>query len=112
MTEEFVLDIEGTGVVKHMTYNIVITWESDETQEKIEDVITAIKLKKTELKFDDEYKGPIIVLKNGIKEWMEATLENTVYGRCKSLEAGDTIGGPELIFGSEADRASFILRWL
>lgn len=107
MTEEFPLDIEGTGVIKHMTFNMVVTWDSPETQEKCDDKFVEL------LKIDSEKsKGPIIVLKDGIVEWCQQTLENSVYGRCKSLESGDSVGGPELIFGSEADRACFVLKWL
>ena len=126
MTKEFVLDIEGTGVLKHMTFNMTITWKNEETEEsedvrnrlvigKIDDeFITAIKEKEAELKPDDEYKGPVIILNDGIKEWCEATLEFPVYGRCKAWEdeVHDGPGGPELVFSSEGDRAAFILKWL
>ena len=106
MTEEFVLDIEGTGVIKHMTFNMVITWESTETEEKIDDQFVEA------LEYDSKPGGPVIVLQDGIKEWLEANMKHPVYGRCKSLEADETIGGPELLFGSEGDRAYFVLRWL
>ena len=130
MTEEFILDIEGTGVIKHMTFNMLITWESKETQEKIDDKkvpkfsgwtvddkeVDINKIsdeeKKTKLEFDSEPSGPVIVLQDGVKDWCEATLQHSVWGRCKSLSSGEETGPPELIFGSEADKASFILRWL
>ena len=49
-----------------------------------------------------------LVLQDGIKEWLSENLENPVYF---SFSFEEKIG-PTLIFGSEADRASFVLKWM
>ena len=107
MIEEFILNIEGTGLVKHLTFNMLLEWESKEDNDgkptlEIERAFQPV----------EEAKPPRVVLQDGIVEWCQQTLEHDTYFRCLSLEAGEPTGGPELIFGSEADRACFVLKWL
>lgn len=111
--EEFSLDISGTGVMKHMTFNMILEWESKEGTDGAPILETGTRI----VTGSPEHKlampeGPKIVLKDGIVEWCQKTLENNVYGRCTGFS--DEVGnhGPELIFGSEADRACFVLKWL
>ncbi len=122
MTEEFVLAIERTGVVKHITFSMVLTWETKEgvisstKEETKEGVISSTKegaISSTFETYDPKKDNrPTIILKDGIVEWMQENLENAVYGRCASFEKFGGFGGPELLFGSEADRSLFVLKWL
>lgn len=108
MTEEFVLSIEGSGIIKHIAFNMIITWETKEDEEGDKTISSIFE------KYNSKKNNrPIIILKDGIVNWMQENLENTVYSRCTSLGRVDGGGGgPELLFGSEGDRSLFVLKWL
>lgn len=105
MTEElFVLNVKGTGIIKHMTYSMVLTWQDDEDNPKNDEFYSKFEA-------HDSEKGneSTIVLKDGITEWCYDNLENSIRGR---PIGPNPLDGPQLLFGSEADRACFVLKWM
>ncbi len=98
---DFILNVKGTGIIKHMTYSLVVTW--------IEDIKDDEFFSKFEEHDPEKGNESTIVLKDGVIEWCQANLENSVRGRPIAPNSSD---GPQLIFGSEADRACFVLKWM
>lgn len=105
--EEFVLPIERTGLIKSINISMKLEWTTTNDDDNV------IKWGDTELETFDPKKdnSPKVVLQDGIVEWMVANLKMDVYARAMQLSDKDG-KGPELIFGCENDRASFIMRWL
>lgn len=101
--EEFPLRIEHTGVIKHITINLILDWEEKGEGEKLSMDVG----EKYDPDADDNRSK--IVLKDGVVEWMIANLEKNVYIRGLDHPGPSR---PELVFGTESDRASFVLKWL
>lgn len=103
MEEEFPLDIELTGIIKHISLGIVVTWIDSDCPQCDEDEKIQSSLE------EDKNIGQKIVLQDGIIEWMDQTLEKPVGFKFSFFNDDD---GPLLIFGSEGDRALFVLKWM